>query len=111
MNGGLTRLYLKHRKALRKRKQEIRDIIEAANTAYVDRDKAFYQINEIKKLAQKEAKEYESELKELIDQSERPMQDSAMLGSIQNHKRDRDSIYISKEIEKEHVRPKSGKVS
>lgn len=90
---------------------EIKDTIEMANNAYLDRDKAFHQINEIKKLAQKEAKDYEVEIKELMDQSERPMQDSAMLGSLKALARPQDSGIMYKEPERELVRPKSGKVS
>ena len=95
---------------LKKKKQQIKQTIETANTAYADRDKAFHQINEIKKLAQKEAKEYESEIKDLMEQSERPMRDSGMLGSFKGLKKVGDSEVFSREPERETNRPQSNRV-
>ncbi len=41
------------------------DIIEKANNAYEDRDKANNQINSLKQQAKKEAGEFEKEIKEI----------------------------------------------
>lgn len=112
MSGELTSLYLKHRKGLGRKKGEIRHVIEAANLDYLERDKAFHQINEIKKLAQKEAKDYESKLRELIEHSERPMHDSIHFVHSHNSGRQmRGSGFHSKDLMAEMLRPKSGKVS
>ena len=95
---------------MKKKKQKIKETLEVANAAYGDRDKAFHQISEIKKMAQKEAKEYDNELKDLIEQSERPMRNSGLMGSQKGFKKLIDSEMQSKESEKEPQRPKSTKV-
>lgn len=71
MKGRLKRLYLKHKRTLKKKKRGIKETIETANLAYLERDKAFHQIDEINKLSQKESKEFDVELKELVESAKR----------------------------------------
>lgn len=86
-------------------------MIESANAAYVDRDKAFHQINEIKKLAQKETKEYENELRELMEQTERPVRDSGFVSAKSSTRHKRGSSAHMRDMHFESMRPKSARVN
>lgn len=56
-------------------KRAIKETIETANLAYLERDKCFHQIDEINKLSQKESQEFDGEYKELIETSKKNLPD------------------------------------
>ena len=58
-------MYKKLEKELHEKRKQMASIIEVANTAYEDRDKANDYIQEIKELAKRESSEFEKELREL----------------------------------------------
>jgi chromosome segregation ATPase len=58
-------LYKKLEKELHERRKKMADIIERANNAYEERDKAHNQIQTLKIQAKKEAGEFEKEIKEM----------------------------------------------
>jgi chromosome segregation ATPase len=58
-------LYKKLESELHEKRKKMADIIEKANNAYEDRDKANNQINSLKQQAKKEAGEFEKEIKEI----------------------------------------------
>jgi uncharacterized coiled-coil DUF342 family protein len=58
-------LYKKLEGELHEKRKKMADIIEKANNAYEDRDKANNQINSLKAQAKKEASEFEKDIKEV----------------------------------------------
>lgn len=58
-------LYKKLESELHEKRKKMADIIEKANNAYEDRDKANNQITSLKQQAKKEAGEFEKEIKEI----------------------------------------------
>lgn len=58
-------LYQKLEGELHEKRKKMADIIEKANNAYEDRDKANNQINSLKAQAKKEASEFEKDIKEV----------------------------------------------
>jgi coiled-coil domain-containing protein 63/114 len=63
-------LYRKLEKELHDKRKKMAEIIETANNAYEDRDKANDQIEHLKSQAKTEAKDFENELKELSQLAE-----------------------------------------
>lgn len=58
-------LYKKLESELHEKRKRMANIIEKANNAYEDRDKANHQITTMKQLAKKEAGEFQKEIKEM----------------------------------------------
>lgn len=58
-------LYKKLESELHEKRKKMADIIEKANNAYEDRDKASNQVQSLKQQAKKEAVEFEKEIKEM----------------------------------------------
>ena len=58
-------MYKKLEKELHEKRKKMANIIESANSAYEERDKANEQIQSMKQQAKKEAEDFEKELKEL----------------------------------------------
>lgn len=58
-------LYQKLEKELHGKRKKMADIIEKANSAYEERDKASNQVSALKQQAKKEASEFEREIKEI----------------------------------------------
>lgn len=64
-------LYKKLEKELHDKRKKMAEIIETANSAYEERDKANDQIENLKQQAKREAKDFENELKELSQLAEK----------------------------------------
>lgn len=93
-------LYKKLEKELHDKRKKMAEIIETANSAYEERDKANDQIEHLKQQAKREAKDFENELKELSQLAEKNRKTLEYIKMVKLKKDDQNTAHDPIESEK-----------
>jgi hypothetical protein len=99
-------LYKKLEKELHEKRKKMAAIIESANSAYEERDKANDQIQNLKQQAKREAADFEKELKEISHIMEK---NRKALEFIKMTEKQREDTQNSAEVEAERLRQRTQK--
>ena len=93
-------LYKKLEKELHDKRKKMAEIIETANSAYEERDKANDQIENLKQQAKREAKDFENELKELSQLAEKNRKTQEYIKMVKLKKDDQNTAHDQIDSEK-----------
>jgi hypothetical protein len=93
-------LYKKLEKELHEKRKEMANIIEHANTAYEERDKANDQIQHLKTQAKRESADFEKDLRELSQIQEKNKKNLEFIKLTEKNKEDNTGVQENNEQER-----------